>query len=158
MVLCGVFVLYVGYVKFSYSEITITKDDFVGYPAVFLNLRTAEVISLSPAVWEDGYEIDADLWIEPGDPEVSGLSQKSSEAGIHKGADVFVAGIEKFFEDVPYDLVESELLWLPSLSRRELQPGRMFFVKASDESLFKVEIRHLDSRAGEMRLRYKSVD
>jgi hypothetical protein len=51
------------------TEITINKDTFGSYPASYLNLRTGEVKGAS----REDYELDADLFIEPQDPEIRNM-------------------------------------------------------------------------------------
>jgi hypothetical protein len=64
---------------FSYDKIKkeytvkISKSIFGDYPAILLNLRENKIFKINPNLQSEHSVIDADLWIEPRDPEINCL-------------------------------------------------------------------------------------
>jgi hypothetical protein len=112
------------------------RDGVTGYPAAFVSLERSEVVPV-PDTFE-GVTIDADIWVEPGDPEVLGLSSHFEEA-THPGSDTRVAlAGELSFEEIKS--VPEEIDWTESLEESEILTGTVFFVRSSNNHIYKVLI------------------
>ncbi|MEE9393642.1 MAG: hypothetical protein V3W41_14160 [Planctomycetota bacterium] len=139
-----------GQVPQAEKTISITSADFGGYPAVFLSLRTGEVTPVPRSL--EGFVTHADLWIEPGDPEVCGLTS-SFEGATHTGDDTVVAELENY--DAP---VGPSSAWQKRLHRATVKTGLCFAVRASDGRHYRVQIVHSDKQDSTLTLRYRSAD
>ncbi len=121
-----------------FKEIIIGEEIFGDYPAVLLNLRTGETIKISNNFTKEAGEIDADLWIEPGDPEIACL-EDGFEDKEHKGEDTKLKVIGDSFGNISLNSVKNIQLTDNDISRDDIIEGVVFVVQASDKSLYKVQ-------------------
>ena len=133
-------------------EITINEDSFgEEYPAVFLDLKNNSLMIYS----KDVDVINADLWIEPNDPEIAGLTNR--EGGIeHVGEDVSLRIIDRNLSDK--DIRSLDLnTFQRSLDKSKIKAGLVFAVMASDKSLYKVEIISFTQSEQEIKLEHQKI-
>lgn len=124
------------------TQITIDVSDYDGYPAAFVDLSEQSVEEASP-IMERGGEISADLWVEPGDPEIGGLAEEF--AGLrHIGSDVELAGVLNAslgeVSEVPVDVQ-----WRDGVSGSNLA-GHVFLVRDSEGALYKMTVEPVNEQ------------
>lgn len=112
-----------------------------GHRAAFVSLDAARVIPVPKG--PDGLLVEADLWIEPGDPEITGLTARfDGDKYTHAGPDTQVALLpgRRLGEvrDVPGDVV-----WKTKLSRPEITAGAVFLVRASSGAIYEVRLERV---------------
>jgi hypothetical protein len=135
----------------STNKISINKNSFGQYPAVFVNLSSGSLIKFD----NDGTlnQIDADLWIEPSDPEIKGL-QEFFERIKHNGENVLLRVLKK-------GQTAKELKALfpdgfkKGIGRSEIKPELKFIVHSSDKSFYSIKIISLNKEEKEMKLKLK---
>jgi hypothetical protein len=123
------------------GERTLTVDnrDYSYYPAALVSLDKAKIIPL-PKPLHGLQATEADLWIEPRDPEIaSATAGMAADIGIrHAGRDAHVAvaaGDYQHLVKVPDDSI-----WLDRLPVEAIKSGAVFIVQSSSNRYFKVRI------------------
>lgn len=121
----------------SGTEIKITEDSYEdGYPAVLINLNTCKVLAADQEGTKKDFQ--ADLWIEPRDPEIAGRS------------DALMTIIEK-------DMSNDEILDLnpnkKGIDRDSIEEGLIFVVKSNVGRYYKLTITHYSQSNKEMSLK-----
>lgn len=140
-------------------SVTIDERSFPHYPGVLVSLDRVQVIAL-PARVADLKTTDADVWIEPRDPEIAALTTGAAGAlGIaHEGRDARVA-----LTTGPYDAivhVPEHSTWLERLPVEAVSAGRVFLVQSSGGRYYKVRIDAWDkgdAGGGSMRLSFARI-
>jgi len=134
------------------KEITINEDSFgEEYPAVFLDLKNNSLMIYS----KDLTVINADLWIEPNDPEISGLT-KEFEGMEHVGEDVLLRIIDKNLSDKDISSLDLNT-FQRKLDKSKIKAGLVFAVMASDHSLYKVKIISFTIAEQEIKLEHQKI-
>jgi len=133
-------------------EITINEDSFgEEYPAVFLDLKNNSLMIYS----KDLTVINADLWIEPKDPEIAGLT-KESGGMEHVGEDVLLRIIDKNLSDKDISSLDLNT-FQRKLDKSKIKAGLVFAVMASDNSLYKVKIISFTQSEQEIKLEHQKI-
>ena len=146
--------------------ITIDNRGYVDYPAMFVSFERGVAEPIPKII--DGYETDADLWIEPSDPELSGLGSGFETGAVHLGRDTMIALAGSNFEGLDPESVGE---WAFQIDSDKLVPGTVFVVRSSSSRLYKVRIDvwdrgvqdHLElpsvkATGGFVRLSYRLLD
>ena len=139
-------------IQLNKNEIYISKDIYGDYPAIFLNLRTGESFKINNDFKDTNNPIDADLWIEPNNPELSWLDW-TFEWHIHKGNDTKILFSNQKYEDMNIESIAKQEFF-KKLEPENIVEWNAFIVKASNNTFFKVKITYLDEKNNEMKLVY----
>ncbi len=122
-------------------SLIIDSSSFTNYPAVFVSLDRGEAVPVPETL--RGSTIDADLWIEPGVPKITGVYAEF-EGANHPGIDSKVAYVEeadfKKMKKVPDDVY-----WEQELPEKAAKTGFTFVVLSSSEQVYKVRINQLSA-------------
>lgn len=127
-------------------RLIIKKTELKGYPAAFASLDNHRLQNV-PATREElrKLTIEADLWIEPDDPEVSGIPKKF-EGATHKGDDTKVAAVHSgSFDSI--ERLPQDVKWIDKLKSKDIKQGNIFFVKSSTGRIYKVRFEHIEKKA-----------
>jgi predicted DNA-binding antitoxin AbrB/MazE fold protein len=143
----------------SVHEVSIDRSSYDYYPAVFLKLSENKTITIDEN-FKERESIDADLWIEPKDPEISML-QEDFEGISHIGNNSQFFITDENFEDISRESIQNieNILFSHSerLPENQIKEGTVFIVKSSDDLLFKIKITHFDQGNSEMKLIYQQL-
>jgi hypothetical protein len=142
-------------VRRAAGNVTIDDRSFPYYPGVLLSLRKARVIVLPKRI-DELKAVEADLWIEPRDPEIAALTAAAAkQLGItRQGGDARVALTEDAYDAIVQ--APGQCTWLDQLPARSIVTG---LVQSSENRFFKVRIDAWDkSRGGGlMRLSFDQI-
>jgi CubicO group peptidase (beta-lactamase class C family) len=141
------------------SSLTIDKESFPYYPGVLVSLDKAQVLAL-PKSPEDLKTTDADLWIEPRDPEITALTADIVRAlGIsHVGRDARVALATDPYEAIVH--VPAHCTWVDRLPVEGISSGSVFLVQSTGNKYYKVRIDAWEKdgvAGGSMRLSFAPI-
>ena len=135
-------------------KVEITEKMYGGYPAVILSVETGKITKIpgSKAALAK-MRITGDLWIEPDDPEISGLT-KDFEGATHLGNDTKVATVPgvKFQE---LKTVPPDVKWKRKIERSSIKTGLLFLVRTSNDLVAKVLVAKSSERS--MTLEYQII-
>lgn len=147
--------LLLSFTQFVYSEdINIdriiiadtTKLEGESYPAFFVSLSENKIIPVIEAVnLETGKlkknRINADLWIEPGDPEIAALNTNFGddfEGILTEGTNTWLSIIHSSYNEIKSPPVG--ISWNRKLSTGDIRKGVVFIVKSTNSDIYKVRI------------------
>jgi hypothetical protein len=123
------------------GTLVVDNKSFNRYPAALVSLDRAEIIQL-PEHFGDMKETDADLWIEPGDPEMAAMTAEGAkrlfDGGAHVGRDVRIGVASLDYDNIIK--VPAGLTWLARLPVDVIETGAVFIVQSSSTRYFKVRI------------------
>ena len=120
-----------------------------GYPAALVSLDKATAVGFKRGI----RSIDADLWIEPNDPEIQGLSARF-EGARHEGDDVKLAiPAGQPYESIRH--VPGRISWESDLPKQQIAEGLVFLVRSSSGKCYKVRILRRDRRT--IQLQYEPI-
>lgn len=123
------------------KSLIIDSSAFTQFPAVFVSLDRCEIVPIPQTL--RGSVIDADLWIEPGVPRITGI-YSDFEGAKHPGDDSKVSYVLdadfKSFKKVPDDVY-----WEHELPTDYTKTGFMFLARSSSEQVYKVIINQLNN-------------
>lgn len=139
----------------SNKTITIDKSDFGDNSFVILDLKSGDVVNV--VVHKNKFmheELRGDLFIEPDDPELSGLPDRF-EGVTHLGEATSVKYINLPYEDINKNTEEvNSNGFKMRLSKSEIKIGSSFIVKSSHKELYKVNIVDFDPSNKRVELKY----
>jgi len=138
------------------GEITISKDSYLDdYPAVYLDLSSGAFVNYK-FEYEESKEIDADLWIEPQDPEIRGLT-KFFKGIKYKGEDVLLKVLDEGeTEKEAIALFPSEFnYYIPG---EKIKSGLKFILRSSTKSFYMIKIIYFNKDKEEMKLEYQKLE
>ncbi len=120
------------------KTVTIDKQSFGGgYPAVLLDVKTGKITKLAKDFREEDLSGDADLWIEPQDPEINCLER--TEDSKLKGLSPHLLVAEQAFEAMDEKSIPKQI-GQEALRKEQIVAGTAFWVQASNNSVYKVKI------------------
>jgi hypothetical protein len=133
--------------------ITINKQSFGNsYPAVLLDFKTGKITKLDKDFKEEDISGDADMWIEPRDPEINCLER--SEDGKLKGETPHIV-----IAAIAYDKLDDknmpQAIDKNGLQHSEIKEGTVFLLQASNNAVYKVRIDRTDKETETIILTYK---
>jgi hypothetical protein len=140
-------------------SITVDSNSYGEYPAAFVSLDENKTSPVPSRGQGKGAVIVGDLWVEPRDPEIAGLT---SFGGMkHQGQDSKVAIVQ----DQSWDDVTSlpdNLKWQKKIPKAKIVKDLVFLVKSSNGRHYKVRIEEIekgskDPKASKMVLTYQSL-
>jgi hypothetical protein len=138
----------------STNKISINKNSFGQYPAVFVNLSSGSLIKFDND--DTLNQIDADLWIEPSDPEIKGL-QEFFERIKHHGENVKLKVIEES-ETAKEVKVSFPSKFKEGIDRSKIKSGLEFIVHSSNNSFYIIKIISFNKEEKEMKLKYQKIE
>lgn len=113
----------------SGKSLIIDKTKYENYPAVFVSLMNAQILSVNTKKYKEQIKsIDADLWIEPNDPEISTIPGRNAK----------IAYLATEYKDL--SKIPNYVHWGEKLEKRQIRGGNMFLVKTEHGNVFKVFI------------------
>ena len=126
------------------QTVTINKQSFGGYPAVLLDLENNKLTQLGNDFKEEDFSGNADLWIEPRDPEINCLDR--IEDTKLKGVTPHIITTSIAFDQLnektmPKQIDKNEV------PRDQIKAGSVFLVQASNKAIYKVRIDRTDKAA-----------
>lgn len=135
-------------------RLTIDKQTFGQYPAAVVSLDQGRVL---PAPGKPGRkapptQVNADLWIEPNDPEIAALTSEIKEIA-HVGQDVALAVLE----GVDFDglrAAPAQADWTDRVPKAEIRLGTVFLVRSSSGKLYKLRIEVFSEKEQRLDLVY----
>jgi len=154
--------------KAGVTTLTIDARSYGSYPAATVSLDDRKVVKMEPsrrtregALIEAGGTMHADLYVEPGGPEIKGLRDGDDDRRL-AGSDVQVAPCEGTFEK---PVVPTRINWRRKLKRHHLRTERpLFLVKSRSRRLYVVQVTALhsenikrDKREASMTLRFREL-
>jgi hypothetical protein len=123
------------------TRLVVDDTSFNTYPAALVSLDRAEVIPL-PERLEDMKATAADLWIEPGDPELAAITAEGAaqlfSGRAHLGHDVRIASVAFDYDSIT--TVPSGLTWLTRPHTDDIKSGGVFIVQSSGDRYYKLRI------------------
>lgn len=136
------------------QTVTINKQSFGTYPAVLFDLKNNKVIKLANDFKEEDFAGDADLWIEPRDPEINCLERV--EDSKLKGVTPHIVTTETAFDqlneqNMPKQIDKNEV------PRAQIKEGTVFLVQASSNAVYKVRIDRTDKATETLTLTYQLI-
>ncbi|MCL5244460.1 hypothetical protein M4I21_01480 [Cellulophaga sp. 20_2_10] len=132
--------------------ITIDTSSYGSYPAVFVDLSSGSLLKLDANL----KEIDADLWIEPNDPEINGL-EESFDGGItHSGENVLLRILEKGEHEADIKKMFPNT-FVDSVDRGKIKTGLQFIVHTSENLFYVIKISSFSKEDEEMTLEYQKI-
>ncbi len=134
--------------ELSYKNILINKESFDSYPAVLLKFSNEKIIKIWKDFTEEGLEeIDFDLWIEPRDPEITGLSKN-----------VFLKVVDEKFDSIDFNYINDLQIYESKLEKNDIVKWTVFIINSNDNLLFKVEIVDFDKVEELIELKYQKIN
>ncbi|SFW23652.1 hypothetical protein [Cellulophaga fucicola] len=146
-------VTFSGYSQVSKKTIiTIDKNSYLEYPAVFLDLSSGLLIKVDRNL----KEIDADLWIEPNDPEINGL-EESFDGGItHIGDNVLLRVLENGEKEMEVKKMFPDT-YVNSVDRGKIKADLKFIVHTSESLFYIIKIISFSKENQEITLEYQKI-
>lgn len=133
--------------------VTINKQSFGNsYPAVLLDFKTNTITKLDKDFKEEDIAGDADMWIEPRDPEINCLerNEDSKLKGVTPHIVITATAYDKLDDKHMPQLIDKN-----GLQRSEIKAGTVFLLQASNNAVYKVRIDRADKDAETIVLTYK---
>lgn len=120
------------------------------YPAVAINMTNNKFVKVLPNIISKGdtsereiRKLDADLFIEPRDPEITIFPGKQTKLKI----------VDQKWNY--YNLKNAQDIIFDEDSLRDIKSGVIFLLKMETNIIFKIKIEHFSSKNEEMTLIYK---
>ena len=125
------------------GEIIINQTSYGEYPAIFFDLSSGNILKF------DGYnemypndideKIDADLWIEPSDPEIAGLENSFEGYQEHIGSNVLIKVLSDG-ETEKSAVEQFPIGFSKKITKSKIKNGTEFIVYSSEEFFYKMKI------------------
>lgn len=127
------------------QSVTINRQSFGGgYPAVLLDVKSGKITKLAKDFREEDLAGDADLWIEPRDPEINCLER--TEDSKLKGMSPHLLVAEQAFDGMDEKSIPKQID-RDALRKDQIVAGTVFWLQASNNSVYKVRIDRVDPGA-----------
>ncbi len=136
------------------QTVTINKQSFGGYPAVLFSLQSNKITKLANDFNEDRFSGDADLWIEPRDPEINCLErvEDTKLSGVTPHIALVTTGFDQLnVQTMPKQIDKSEV------PGNQIREGTVFLVQASNNAVYKVRIDRADKTTETLVLTYQLI-
>lgn len=125
------------------QTVTISKQSFGGYPAVLLDVKNGKLTKLDKDFREEDLAGDADLWVEPRDPEINCLERPEDSKLL--GLSPHLLAAETSFDQMTDKNIPQ--ISGSALKLELIKAGTAFWVQASDNAVYKVRIDRADKAA-----------
>lgn len=125
----------------SANTLMIDNKIYEKYPAAFVSLDKGKIYPIEdPRI--KTVKVDADLWIEPEDPEIRAIINIKNKI-VHEGEDVTVASTDLSYKNIKAIKDINGVKWSESIERDKIHEGAVFIVKSSTNKIYKVKIDKL---------------
>jgi hypothetical protein len=143
---------------FSYDKIEkeytvkISKSIFGDYPAILLNLRENKIFKIYPNLQNEHPATDADLWIEPRDPEISCLESND------KSQKSYLLNVNENYKKINIKYIKNISFKEEDLNKKEIKTNAVFIFKTIKKTIYKLRIDNFSKDKEEMILTYKLIE
>jgi hypothetical protein len=118
------------------NTLRVDVSSFTGYPAALISLDKQTVLPLPDIETLEQKKINADLWIEPRDPEIAAFTQPRKNYG--PGEPLLAVSDQLVFETL--STVPAKLTWKRSLESKAIREGLVFLVRSRSGIFYKVKV------------------